>query len=93
MDNRNKVQQIIDAHSAKAQQSAYDRGTCVLAVLTARETVMTIPDEVDEQAYPQQVIQKLDELFNNYHDPDGEYTSGRAVIGSLRDDIRYAFYE
>lgn len=40
MDLRNKVDNIINAHSMKAQQSSYDRDTCVLAVLSTREAIL-----------------------------------------------------
>ena len=91
MDNREAVNQIINQHALKAQQSAYDRDTCVLAILKAREALMTIPDDLDEQTFAKQVLQILDELFNRYHDSTGQYTSGRGVIGALRDDIYNIF--
>jgi hypothetical protein len=48
---------------------------------------MTIPEEMEERAYVESVLKVLDELFNSYHDPEGQYTSGRGVIGALRDDM------
>lgn len=93
MPQRDKVESVLNAHSMKAQQSGYDRDTCVLAVLSARETLMQIPESLSGEAYTQAVLQSLDELFNRYHDPDGEFTSGRGVIGALRDDIRVILSE
>ena len=90
MDNCKKVQELIDYHAIKAQQSAYDRDTCILAILKVRETLMTIPNDLDESTYTELVLQKLAELLSTYYDPDGMYTSGRSVIGSLRDDIHAA---
>lgn len=90
MDARKTIEDILNAHAAKAQNSAYDRDTCVLAILSAREALMTIPDDVQGSAYLQTAQQKIDALFDRYHDPDGEYTSGRGVIGALRDDIYIA---
>jgi hypothetical protein len=91
MDDVQKVEDILNAHSLKAQQSAYDRDTCVLAILSAREALMRIPKQLDEGLYLEAVLQKLDELHQRYHDSDGEFTSGRGVIGALRDDIFSAF--
>ena len=88
MDLRNKVDNIINVHSLKAQQSSYDRDTCVLAVLSAREAILNIPNELIGDAYSQAVLETLEVLFNRYHDTDGEFTSGRSVIGAILDDIR-----
>lgn len=93
MDLRNKVDNILNAHSIKAQQSSYDRDTCVLAVLSARETMLGIPNELTGDAYSQAVLEALEVLFDRYHDPDGEFTSGRSVIGAILDDIRAALEE
>lgn len=90
MQQREKVEELLNFHSAKAQNSGYDRDTCVLAVLTTREAMMRIPEALEGDAYTQAVFETLDDLFNRYHDPDGEFTSGRGVIGALRDDIRSA---
>lgn len=89
MSQRDTVETVLNTHSLKAQNS-YDRDTCLLAVLSAREAMMRIPDALHEDAYTQAVLASLDDLFNRFHDPDGEFTSGRGVIGALRDDMRAA---
>lgn len=51
MYNRAKIQEILDIHSNKADQSSYDRETCILAILKASDKFMMIPDDVDVLAY------------------------------------------
>jgi len=93
MDNREKLQEIINNHAIKAQNSSYDRDTCILAILKSREALMTIPNSVKDDDMPSHAIPKLQRLFEHYNDLEGEYTSGRGVIGALIDDIKTTFYD
>lgn len=88
---KNDLLEIVNAHAVKASNSQYDQGVCVLAISTARKTIMSIPTDLPPADYQEQVLQSLTALFETYHDPDGEYTSGKGVIGSLIDDIRISF--
>jgi len=87
LGTRQVIEDILNAHSTKAQNSAYDRDICILAILKAREVLMTVPTDADDKEYSTAVIEKMNTLFAHYHDSNGEYTSGKAVLGALRDDI------
>lgn len=90
MNIRKIINDIVNQHSLKAQRSSYDRDVGVLAILKARETLLSIPDDADVNEYSEMVRKKMEELFNNYYDPEGEFTSGRSFIGSLMNDILVA---
>ncbi len=87
---KSEVLEIVDAHAVKAANSQYDQGVCVNAISVARKTIMAVPADLSPGDYKAQLLQDLTALFVDYHDPDGEYTSGKGVIGSLLDDIRNA---
>ncbi len=89
MNNRQLVEEIINSHSLKAQNSSYDRDVCVLAVMNARDVIMAIPDTVTDMNYLKAAVDQLDELLKHYNDSDGEFTNGCGVIGALRDDIGF----
>ena len=84
---RKHILDMIDKHAQKARMSEYDRGVCVLAISTARDMILSIPSDVSTESFETRVKEELYKLRENYHDPDGEYTSGKGVIGALIDDI------
>ena len=77
------INRIFAKHSIKAAESQYDRKVCVLAVGTARDVFMRVPIEGTATEHGQAVLKALEPLSNNYNDPDGEYTSGKAPIGDV----------
>ncbi len=87
MDYRKRVDEILDLHSLKAQQSSYDRDTNVMAVLSARERLMKMSGDICGEEYLLAVLQLLDELSASYNDTDGQYTCGRTMVVELRDDV------
>ncbi len=87
MNYRKHVGDIVDAHSRKAQQSFYDRDVNIMAVVSVREKLMTIPVSIDGEEYLRAVLRSLDELSTSYNDTDGEYTCGRGMIVGVRDDV------
>lgn len=85
---RKNILDLVDIHAQKARTSQYDRDVCILAISAARNVVLAVSAELSAQAFKASVQEKLNELLGNYYDSDGEYTSGKSVIGSLLDDIR-----
>ena len=84
---RDNILAIIDLHAKKACESEYDRAVGIYAIGTARDVVLAIPVEPPAALYRDRVLAKLQELMADYHDPDGVYTSGKGVIGSLIGDL------
>lgn len=74
-------------HAVAAQASQYDRTVCISAVAAARSVVEDIIPDNPPQNYGEQVLCALKSLLQTYNDPDGKYTNGRGVIGSLLDDV------
>lgn len=81
---------LVDKHALKAGESEYDRGVAVAAIAAARKTILAVPIGTDVSAYHAGVRAALERLHARYHDPDGQYTSGKGVIGSLIDDLPVA---
>ena len=81
------IKAIVQNRIHAASQSQYDRKVCVLAVMAARNAVETIPVDGTTTDYGQAVVAVLDKLHNTYNDPDGEYTSGRGIIGDVYFDV------
>lgn len=81
------VQKIIEKHAIKAQQSEYDRSVCILAISKARKLIQSIPIDTSIEQYHSQVIKQLSDFQQNYHDSDGQYTSGKGVLGDLLGDL------
>ena len=86
------IMAIIDMHARKAQASQYDRSVAIAAIAAARDAVQTVAADLAPTDYSSEVWQKLNTLMQTYHDPDGEYTSGKGVIGDLAFDI-YNFFK
>ncbi len=83
----NAIKKIISIRSVKAAESQYDRSVCISAVGAAGNVFNSIPVEGDPITYGKAVVEALDKLHNNYHDSDGEYTSGVAPIGDVYYDV------
>jgi len=79
---------LVELHAQKARCSQYDRDVCILAISAARDAILMIPTNISSASFRVLAQDVLSELHGRYYDPDGEYTSGKSVIGALLDDIR-----
>lgn len=86
-DERRRVIAIIEAHSLKAAASAYDRGVCIAAVSRARDQITSIAEDMPGEQFLAEARKRIGVLTENYHDPDGEYTSGRSVLVPILDEL------
>ena len=84
---RAAIEEIFVKRSRKAAQSEYDRSVCIRAVATARDVFDSVPVEGNAAQYGQAVVSALAPLYENYNDPDGEFTSGKGVIGDAYMDV------
>ncbi len=78
---------ILLERAVGAQKSEYDRGVCIRAVGVARIVFQSIPIEGTGTEYGQAVVAALQQVYETYNDPDGEYTSGKGSIGDVFIDI------
>ena len=86
-DERARILAIIDFHGVKAAASEYDRGVCVTAVSRAREQIVSIPEDLPEERFVLEARRRIGALVENYHDSDGEFTSGRSAPVPILDDF------
>ena len=84
---RQAVADILDRHSIMAQQSEYDRGVCIAALLSVREILAPLPETLAEEDYLAQARQRVALHADHYRDSDGRYTSGRSVIIGILDEL------
>ena len=84
---RQAITRIVAKRSQAAARSEYDVGVCVAAVAAARDVFERVPVEGSAIAYGHAVVTALSALRDDYHDPDGEYTSGTAPIGDVFYDV------
>ena len=77
----------VEKHAIIAQVSGYDRTVSITAVAAARSVVESIIPDNPVQIYAEQISSALKSLLQTYNDPDGIYTNGRGVIGSLLGDV------
>lgn len=84
---KERVLLLVDKHAQKASKCEYDRAVAITAISAAREAVLTIPDDLPPHLIRPHALAELAELMADYHDPDGQYTSGKSVIGSLYDEV------
>lgn len=89
-DQQKIIYALIERHAQKARESEYDRSVAIAATSASREIAMAVPRDLEGKAYAARVLSELSQLMARYHDPDGEYTSGKGVIGALLDDLRVA---
>jgi len=88
-DQETIISQLIEKHAHKASMSQYDRAVSITAISAARQVVLAIPSNLPAEVYQARVLAELGQLMERYHDPDGQYTSGKGVIGSLVNDLHY----
>ncbi len=81
------IRSIMHKRGVAASQSQYDKSVCISAVGAASATYERVPVTGTAAEYGQAVVAVLNELYNTYHDPEGEYTSGRAPIGDVYYDV------
>lgn len=84
------VRSVINKHAKKAGGSEYDRGVAISAISASRDVILAVPTNLSTEEFSARLLSDLQELLSRYHDPDGEYTSGKGVIGALIDDLRFA---
>lgn len=82
-----QINSIVSKHAIDAQTSQYDRTVCITAVAAARSVIEGVIPDNPSQNYGEQVLCALKLLLQNYNDPDGKYTNGRGVLGSLLGDV------
>jgi hypothetical protein len=82
------IDEVFAKRGMAAAQSEYDRSVCVRAIATARGIFEDLPVEGNTADFGQAVISALSPIYENYNDPDGEYTSGKGTIGDVIHDIR-----
>ena len=82
-----QILQVLNRHARKAQDSQYDRSVSITAIATARNHFNRVILDGSAEAYRQRVLADLIALQETYNDPDGEFTNGRGVLGSLIGDI------
>ena len=78
----NQVFDILNEHSRKAEVSEYDRSVSIKAVLTVRDWI-----NANSPPTKKAIVDGIENLRSNYNDPDGVYTNGRGIIGSILDDL------
>lgn len=84
---REKIQDVLNTHAQKAAASEYDRAVCISAIAATRNAICEFLESAGPQIDADMLMQKLQALHAGYHDPDGQYTSGKGVIGDLIADI------
>ena len=91
MTNQQKIVcELINKHAQKARESEYDRTVAISAISASREVIRAVPSDLNREEYAASLLAEIQKLLAGYHDPDGEYTSGKGVIGALLDDLQFA---
>ena len=88
-----EVSNIITMHRNKASQSAYDRTVAIQAIASAAYLIENFNWTGSLKADLEVLLPSLESFRNDYYDSDGEYTSGKAEIGSLVVDLNYLLTE
>jgi hypothetical protein len=84
---RQEILRVVKSHAISAQASQYDRRVAVTAIGAVRSSVENIPVEGSAQSYGRKILAAVTSLLEGYNDPEGEYTNGRGIIGSLLGDL------
>ncbi len=84
------VRALINKHAQKASESEYDRSVAISAISASRDIIQAVPTDLNGEEYAACLLSELEKLLAGYHDPDGEYTSGKGVIGALLNDLQCA---
>lgn len=82
-----QIFRIFKRHALSAQASQYDRTVAITAIARARAQIEVIAAEESAHSYGEEVMSELVAFHQDYNDPDGEYTNGRGVLGSLLADL------
>ena len=84
---RNVIKKIMAEQAIKEANSQYDKSVCITAVAAARDRFEDVEVSGSASEYVERVYAAISELQDNYNDSDGEYTNGKAPIGSVLDRI------
>lgn len=84
---RAAIEAIFAERANAATASAYDWKVSVSALGAARLAFEQVEIDGTAEEYGRAVIDALRALSQRHNDPDGVYTSGKADIVSLTDDI------
>lgn len=82
-----KINSHVEKHALAAQSSQYDRAVAITAVARARLVIEEVIANSSSEDFGVELLATLVELHSNYNDPDGIYTNGKGVMGSLIGDI------
>lgn len=58
-----------------------------MAVGRAREEIMSIDASLSDEQFWAEARGRMEALIQNYHDNDGEFTSGRSVLVPIWDEL------
>ncbi len=89
MQLKSRVDKALEKHALAAQASQYDRSVAISAIASARAVVEDISGKYNSDIFGSQLLAALYGLHSNYNDPDGTYTNGKGVLGSLIGDIEF----
>ena len=82
-----RIKSNIEKHALAAQSSEYDRTVAITAIACARQVIDDVISDPSRGNFSAELLAQLDFLHSNYNDPDGIYTNGKGVLGSLIADI------
>lgn len=82
-----RINANVEKHALAAQVSQYDRTVAITAIARARVVVDEVSANSGRGNFSVELLSALVELHSNYNDPDGVYTNGKGVLGSLIGDI------
>lgn len=80
---RNAIKKIINEQAIKEAGSPYDKSVCITAVTAARDVFEGVEVSGSATQYIGWVYDAISRLQDNYSDSDGQYTNGKAPIGSV----------
>lgn len=82
-----RINSNVEKHALAAQSSEYDRAVAITAIARARKVIEDVIAGSSSKNLGVEILTNLIELHSNYNDPDGVYTNGKGVLGSLVADI------
>ena len=80
---RNVIKKIMAEQAIKESNSEYDKSVCISAVAAAGDRFEEIEVSGSASEYVGRVYDAISDLQDTYNDSDGEYTNGKAPIGSV----------
>lgn len=84
------ISSILGDHALAAQSSQYDRTVAIAAISRARRVIDDVTTHASTENLKSELLAALNALKFDYHDPDGEFTNGKGVLGSLINDLSSA---